>query len=114
MKMVRLSQEYYSACAANEIIKSILNERCCKYLNVVSQLYCAVFSVICEMDTIKLLKNETGMTDVFLKKSNQNYKFANVSFRGEFKITLLILIQSFCYLVVLDGFSQRFHLHSLV
>lgn len=31
------------------------------YLNVISQLHCAVFSVICQMDTIQLL--EDNITD---------------------------------------------------
>lgn len=62
---------------------------------MVGQLNCAVFGVLRQVDAVELLK---GTIKLSMLKS----------------VKTRVPRYSFTYLVILDGFSQRFHLHSLI
>lgn len=72
---------------------------------MVSQLHCAVFSLICQMDTVQLLQDKTN---------ERNFMFKNTlgCLQLFFFVTKSEALS--CYLIVLDGLGQRFHLNSLI
>lgn len=87
---------------------------------MVSQLHCAVLSMICQVDTIELLSRTV--------RNKEFIGFAClINMRINKQIDVLVNLNPVCsdnsgsntksvffYLIVLDGLSQRFHLHSLI